>query len=265
MTKENNLNDPNAQGSAGEQGGQGAQGNPGPSAAELQKQNEKLAEELRNKDRLIQEQGTTIQTFKKRSEELGGPVGGGNNMHDTRKLQAERERIYKQMEEGDISVTEGNRALDEIRDKETEARIRAAQHETFNQTTGFLSFKEAVERIKRENPEVVPFEDFITGRANDLLNGSQINPNTGSPYTPIEAAQAAVSSFKARYSSANPRGPAAPGAPAPGAAGEGGENRPPAPAPTEKPISDEDSTREYVNERQAHLNRIKNPTYRGKM
>lgn len=257
MTKETNQNANNGEGSA--------ENKPEGSAA-VNPEVAKLQEELKAKDRLIQEQGTTIQTFKKRSEELGGPVGGGKApMFDAKKFSVEKDRIYQQMEDGEISVTEGNRKLDAIREQETEARIRAAQEETFTHTTGFLSFKEAVDRIKRENPEIVPFEDFITGRANDLLNGGIINPNTGQPYTPIEAAQSAVSSFKARFQGAAPKGPAQPGQPASGSQGEGGDNRPPVSPNPEPVVSDAEAAKEYVSERQAQLNRIKNPTYRGKM
>ncbi len=161
-------------------------------AAELKAEIEQLRRDNQEKDKTITELGTTVSTLKTRLSEIqpATPTPTPNQLSTEELKKKAKEVMEKVYEDPEKAGEELSNLLVEVQQQGRQVDLKT----TANMVEQAISSMQYVEKVKKDNPELEPYEKLITARVDSLLG--QINPKTGKAFTFKEALDVSIAEAK---------------------------------------------------------------------
>ena len=175
--------------------------------AEMTAKTDALVAENQEKDKVITDLGTTVATLKTRVVEPQAQVPLADEGLRTKA----KDIMSKAIDDPEKAGEDLADLLNRSRQGQPDLNATAAM------VQNAVSSMQYVEKIKKDNPELLPYEKLMTARVDSMLG--RINSKTGKPYELKEAIDVVVEEVKVINKTVNkePKAPVPPGA-----AGEGG-------------------------------------------
>ena len=175
--------------------------------AEMTAKTDALVAENQEKDKVITDLGTTVATLKTRVVEPQAPAPIAD---EGLRIKA-KDIMSKAIDDPEKAGEDLADLLNKSRQGQPDLNATAAM------VQNAVSSMQYVEKIKKDNPELLPYEKLMTSRVDSMLG--RINSKTGKPYELKEAIDVVVEEVKVINKTVNKESKA----PVPsGAAGEGG-------------------------------------------